>query len=321
MLSIDYLEHIVSESRTYIMLFKVVWFVSIAKTTTMATLQPAPSSRPLPKLQSIRSKKDIGTFLLGGMSLCLFFSLVVLFDPTAFPEHPPLGEPNVFPGQSVAGSSKDDPIVDLLKDAKVWDIMTMEEKASLPSWHHVEDLYGDKVRIVGKERCDEFKKKVPENRRRVAVAGMFNTGTNLLDTHLIHNEHGVKNIWQVPWGKHRMAEVKYTHTADQMHKYNKDDVFPIVIVRDPLSWMQSMCHNRYSAHWRHGPHHCPNLVPTEEDRKQFHTLHNSFRVNIRFDENSSYAFNSLAHLWSEWHQQYLDAEYPLMFGTLRVVSN
>jgi hypothetical protein len=148
---------------------------------------------------------------------------------------------------------------------------------------------------------------------------LVNTGTNLLDLHLQRNVHGVENIWQVPWGKHRMAEVKSTHTANGLEKYKKENVLPIVIVRDPLAWLQSMCNNPYAAHWRHAKHHCPNFIPNEDDRKNFHNLKDVFSVKVNFDQDSKYSFDSLVHLWSEWHRQYMDADYPVLFSTFVVV--
>jgi len=87
-----------------------------------------------------------------------------------------------------------------------------------------------------------------------------------------------------------------------------------VIVHNPLAWLQSMCGNPYAVMWRHTKHHCPNLVPNDEDRAYFQQLSDHFPVKIKFDHNSHYFFNSLAHLWSEWHQQYLQADYPVLFS-------
>ena len=118
--------------------------------------------------------------------------------------------------------------------------------------------------IVGKDECIRYRNQVPYDQRLIAVAGMFNTGTNLLDTQMQKNIHvnelqDQHHVWQVPWGKHRMASVKHTHTANNMEEYNKNDVLPIVIIRDPYAWLQSMCASPYATHWRHGHHHCPNF--------------------------------------------------------------
>ena len=148
----------------------------------------------------------------------------------------------------------------------------------------------------------------------MGVAGLFNTGTNLLDTQMrknIHMPHA--NLWQVPWGKHRMAEVKWNHTATNMEKHDKDHVLPVVILRDPLAWLQSMCSHPYATNWKHAKHHCPNLVPNQQDREHYEILpQHSFEVTIKFDKKMINHYKSLVHLWSEWYRQYLEADYPVL---------
>ena len=212
-------------------------------------------------------------------------------------------------------SSGREPILQLLKEAGISDL-SPQQISRLPRWEHVVDLYGPKVVIVGKNRCDQFRKKVRLTDRKVGVAGLFNTGTNLLQLHLFRNIHGVESLWQVPWGKHRMAAVKWNHTANRMDKYNKEHVLPIVIVRDPLAWLQSMCAHPYAAHWRHDEHHCPNLVPNEDDTKRYDHLKETFQVTVRYDKDKQthWIFDSLVHFWSEYHRQYLDADYPVLLS-------
>jgi hypothetical protein len=182
-------------------------------------------------------------------------------------------------------------------------------------------LYGDKVVIVGKELCEDFRQRVPLEKRRLAVAGMFNTGTNLLDTQMRKNiRMPSPTLWQVPWGKHRMAEVKWNHTAPgMMENIDKNHVLPIVMIRDPLSWMQSMCGHPYAAAWRHGQHHCPNLVPDDADREYYSHIKEAFEVTVKFDKHSLYHFASLVHLWSEWYAQYLEVDFPVLMGKFNVV--
>jgi hypothetical protein len=92
----------------------------------------------------------------------------------------------------------------------------------------------------------------------------------------------------------------------------KDYALPIVIVRDPLHFMQSMCRHPYATRWRHGDHHCPNLVPSDSDRAHYKNLQETFGVTVKFDSNSSVHFDSLAELWSTWYNEYLEADYPIL---------
>ena len=81
---------------------------------------------------------------------------------------------------------------------------------------------------------------------------------------------------------------------------------PIVLVRDPFTWMQSMCKHQYEARW---PHQygklCPNLAKTK-------LLSNGrpdmIPLKVRYKPPAD--FKSLAHYWGEWYKQYLEADYP-----------
>lgn len=258
------------------------------------------------------------------LSLVTFLSLLQLFDPLQHTSPPSSSAVERGLADFKAESSKADSpkakdrIAWLLQDAGVTSL-SQEEQSQLPQWQQVIDLYGDDIILHGQEHCEIFRQHVPPHNRILAVAGLFNTGTNLLHTQFTKNIHGVKTIWQVPWGKHRMAQVKWDHTAHGMEQHNKKHVLPLVMLRDPLAWMQSMCANPYSAKWRHGPHHCPNLVPNQQDHEHFHRLSvEAFGVRVQYDASSQYEFTSLAHLWSEWHQQYWNADYPVLFSKFAV---
>jgi hypothetical protein len=147
----------------------------------------------------------------------------------------------------------------------------------------------------------------------VAVAGLFNTGTNALEFHLSHNIKAPSK-WQVPWGKHRDPSVRLSHVAPGMEKVDQRDVLPIIITRDPYHWLQSMCKSPYAAHWKKTKDHCPNLVPTPDDLKRFQKelkeSNNTFPVTVVFSKDQIMSWPSLAHLYSAWYQQYVNADYP-----------
>jgi len=136
-------------------------------------------------------------------------------------------------------------------------------------------------------------------------------------------------------------------------------MMPVVMVRDPYSWMQSMCRHRYSAHWFHPPHHCPNLIPNDEDLQflqyapyyklpRFQPFHHkdpwlvdnvfntaNFQKNmtviplyVRYKLTNT-THLSLAHLWNDWYSEYVQQPFPrifvrmedLVFHAKRVVEN
>lgn len=55
-----------------------------------------------------------------------------------------------------------------------------------------------KIVVYGTETCAEYQKLVPNKQDRiVAVAGLFNTGTNAMEFHLRNNINGIPSKWQV----------------------------------------------------------------------------------------------------------------------------
>lgn len=180
------------------------------------------------------------------------------------------------------------------------------------------EQYGDMQTpiIHGMERCPTYQQNVPKEQRIVGVAGMFNTGTNAMEYHLRENLSMLKHVWQVPWGKHRVPYVRLHHIAPGMDNIQQEHVLPIIMIRDPFNWMQSMCRSEYAAHWKKTKVHCPNLVPTTHDIEKFHrdgirTVNDTFNVTVKFDTNQILHWQSLIHLYNDWYQQYYtDATYP-----------
>ena len=75
----------------------------------------------------------------------------------------------------------------------------------LPSWKDISAIYGsdEEVILVGADTCQTFRDTVPPKDRWLAVAGMYNTGTNLLAKYFQENcRIGTKGkfpgmLWQV----------------------------------------------------------------------------------------------------------------------------
>lgn len=97
----------------------------------------------------------------------------------------------------------------------------------------------------------------------------------------------------------------------------------IVMIKDPITWMASMCRHSYEAKWRHTLKHCPNLVPNEHDKGRT-PGEGAMKVKVKFatkhigDEpipdktNRTFVdYDSLVHLWNEWYNQWLHAtDFP-----------
>ena len=103
-----------------------------------------------------------------------------------------------------------------------------------------------------------------------------------------------------------LAERRWTNTAGHDFKVNKTNVMPIVLVRDPYTWMQSMCKHGYEARWPHKYGSlCPNLAKKKLLRNGTPEM-----IKLKIAYKPPAEFKSLAHYWGEWYKQYLEADYP-----------
>jgi len=179
------------------------------------------------------------------------------------------------------------------------------------------------------DTCSKFRKRVPYDLRILGVAGLFNTGTNMLAALLDYNCNFMSRLtnvdggslggygpvlWQVPWGKHKPNSWRgrvYTGANTGMWTtqtgHSADDVLPVVIVKDPLTWFQSMCRERYDVL---GPwfrkqgisKKCPELLD-----------HAKTAVDVGWADGNHSAYDSILDLWSTWHRDYADLPEPPIF--------
>lgn len=182
-----------------------------------------------------------------------------------------------------------------------------ETLEAVPMWEDIARERGPPV-ILGTEKCAEFRERVPALDRRVAIAGMFSTGTNLLSQLLQHNcaipegvekkgrkgGHGMD--WQVPWGKHTPAIFRSTTRTKRDEGIPEENVLPVVTVRHPYDWMMSMCRHAYTAKWKRNAENCPNL-------------YDGNGVTARFSPGDSH-YSSLPAMWNDWNNHYYNATYP-----------
>lgn len=72
-------------------------------------------------------------------------------------------------------------ILKILRQAGMdMDDFDQETLDSLPTWTQVQNLYGTAPRLLGLEKCKEFRDSTDPTVRFFGVAGTFNTGTNLV---------------------------------------------------------------------------------------------------------------------------------------------
>jgi hypothetical protein len=155
---------------------------------------------------------------------------------------------------------------------------------NIPLWSDIERLYGTKFpNILGLEHCSHYRNTVPKSQQWIAPAGLFHTGTNLLASLMNSSCRRVGSNsnssissssffrGQVPYGKHNPLQaaiqadyrvVSTTTTTNLSHV-----VLPVVMVRHPLDWMQSMCRQKYALSWH----------PNDDDDKKNNNNNNHYK--------------------------------------------
>ncbi|KAL7528163.1 hypothetical protein ACHAWF_002461 [Thalassiosira exigua] len=219
----------------------------------------------------------------------------------------------------------DEHIVKILHAASVE--IDEELAGQLPTWDDVVSLYGDKPIVRGLETCERYRDTVQPRDRMLGPAGMFNTGTNLLfelmktncdikegrgsPTHFEPRENGMR--WQPPWGKHNPPtthrNINVARAWGMIRPKGKEKIdqnlfFPVVLIKDPYSWMGSQCRHKYTTFWGHDDQHCPNLIRwriTEED------VPSEVRVKYALKMNM---YESLLDMWNQWYEEWEEQTFP-----------
>ena len=104
-----------------------------------------------------------------------------------------------------------------------------------------------------------------------------------------------------------------------MTKTDKDvpveNSLPLVTIRDPYVWMQSMCRHRYAAYgdWK-TPSHCPNILKENVDVNDhdYDNNNNTIPASVHYSETEPFItyHKSLPHLWNDWYRLYYNATFP-----------
>lgn len=177
--------------------------------------------------------------------------------------------------------------------------ISSSEIRKLPSTQELLALLGETPLFLdgkenGDDQCSKFQGHVSEEKRWIGVAGLFNTGTNLLYTLLYDNcempgnNNDDRVHWQVPWGKHEFANISRSRTALQHNSTDKDDGLAVVVIKDPYDWIHSMCRNPYLVKWNNVTNHCPDLSSTVTAWK---------------------THKNIMQFWNEWYEMYINHDY------------
>jgi len=187
------------------------------------------------------------------------------------------------------------------------------DRSRLPKWSEILEEYGP-PKILGLESCQVFRDKIKPNKRRISPAGIFNSGTNLL-SHLLADNCDLKTPNQVPWGKHTPFSSHTNHTVSSKYKrkikvHPYYETLPVVAIRDPYTWMESMCRQPYAASYEHTKLFCPNIIPYPSDIEAHPRFQNMdyIPVRVKYNVDNIIKYKSMPHLWNEWYGEYIEFE-------------
>lgn len=130
----------------------------------------------------------------------------------------------------------------------------------LPTQQEVIRLYGEDPVVYGMDTCEQFRTNAQQvkntsHRVTVRVAGLFNTGTNAMAVSLARNlQHRdgtvlLEELFNVPWEKHVPPRFRDENVVAQDRGIDLRLVLPVVLVRDPYWWMQSMVRGCCGCVW------------------------------------------------------------------------
>ena len=117
---------------------------------------------------------------------------------------------------------------------------------------------------------------------------------------------------QVPWGKHTPVALRGVNHAISGGDINHSFVLPVLIIKDPYTWMQSMCRHEYSAGWFHKEDHCPNLIPYTQKEKENFPKEESVPINVHYSKENIVNYKSLVDLWNTWYTDWMESSFPFL---------
>ena len=230
---------------------------------------------------------------------------------------------------------------------------------SLNATQTVPPMYGlGGPRMLGLERCASFRTATPVLRRKFAVAGLYNTGTHVLHQLMqqncaLANNSAASKYGSVPWGKHNLLRDRGRFWAPAggiagatkaMFDGDVTFVLPLVVIKDPLTWMASLCRKPYIARfrmhtrkggsaaldptaWQRWHLNTTSPIVTSELRYHFNAIRAATGIcpsplvasattisrdtgTEKSDDSNIHSFSSLPSFWNRWHLDYIESDIP-----------
>ena len=115
---------------------------------------------------------------------------------------------------------------------------------------------------------------------------------------------------QVSWGKHSPSSYRGQSTSETGGDVPAEQFLPVIIVKDPFTWMQSFCRHWYNSYWTKIHGHCPNLIPINAKEKVLNKFKPTFSVHIHY-KHDIIQYDSLVDLWNRWYEDYIiQVDFP-----------
>lgn len=216
---------------------------------------------------------------------------------------------------------------------------SLEVPVSIDLARDLDRMYGRKVVIKGLDRCAAFREAVPPADRFVSAAGMFNTGTHVIFNYLDKyceipdKDHGkIKKqrdalnakakvqeiidsgiLFETYWGKHKhVTDRGKVVTLPKYEGFPVENLLPVVMIKDPFTWLSSMCRNPYN--WIDGRRYvedgtrCPNLTLPDGISPVSATIKYSMReTRVQRPDKE---FESMLHMYNQWYQEWEEVAFP-----------
>ncbi len=130
---------------------------------------------------------------------------------------------------------------------------------------------------------------------------------------------------EAPWGKHNPHTYRsQNHVDPNTFKQDPyDNILPIVIIRDPITWMKSMCETKDPIQWSaHQKRTCPilasptTIIPDNKDvmglpksslkTQKSAITGNEARITVQYSRSSpAETYGNLIDLWNKWNLGWL----------------
>ncbi|GKY92160.1 hypothetical protein MPSEU_000187300 [Mayamaea pseudoterrestris] len=201
-----------------------------------------------------------------------------------------------------------------------YDEFTANTCEILPTWKEVTELYGEEPVVYGLDSCERYRYQISAEANggtahapAPRATGLCNAGTDMLEMALHYNAHTLATHAEHDHsgGKQFLASRKFTNNQPGDHTLKDTKyIMPIVVLRDPLRWMNSLCRAPTVTTWQRGEDvRCPNLVPSDIENLLLEYQHFE-TFNLMVDRNMDERNVSLADIWTDWNMEYANAAFP-----------